>query len=206
MNKTFRWLGNVLVVVGVGLLIWQFTGAKKTESTRNTQLEAFASLKAEAEGQSSSSIVFNPEAKEDSDGNRIQIGDIEGILSIPQINIQAPIIYGATPSILDQGFGAIPDMGFPGEDEGSYAIAGHQSHVFGQFFNRLDELEKGSQFSLETVDDDQVYEVYDMKIVKPEEVEVLDTEQGISKLSLITCYPENSDKYRLVVQAKRVNN
>ena len=204
MNKTIRWLGNLLVIVGIGLLIWQFSGTKKTERVRDAQLDAFASLKAEADGQKVSQPITMPEQDGSAESGEVTIGDVQGVLSIPQIDIQAPVTYGVTPSILDEGFGAIPDMGRPGEENGSYAIAGHQSHVFGLFFNRLDELEKGSQFNLETMDDNQTYEVYDMKIVEPEEVDVLAKEEGISKLSLITCYPKNSDKHRLVVQAKRV--
>ncbi|WOV84896.1 class D sortase [Sporosarcina jeotgali] len=213
MKKTGRWIGNVLLLIGVCLLVWQFVGTKRTENVRDQQLDAFANLKAQAETEEK---PIEPKDKETqmqteegaaSDKVREKdVGELVGVLSIPQIDIHAPVSYGATPSILDSGFGAIPSNYEPGVQDGSYAIAGHQSHVFGQFFNRLDELKTGSRFDLETVNETQTYEVYETRIVFPEEVEAIAEEPGISKLSLVTCYPQNSNKHRLIVMAKRVDN
>ncbi|WJY26219.1 class D sortase [Sporosarcina trichiuri] len=207
MKHAARWTGNILVLAGIGLLIWQFTGIRETKGVKHEQLDAFANLKAAAEesGQATKEAAAAGGQQTGKQAAEKKIGDIEGVLDIPQIDIHAPVAYGATPEILDRGFGAIPRMDMPGETGGSYAIAGHQSHVFGQFFNRLDELAAGNRFSFETVDEEQTYEVYDMQIVDPEDVEVIGREQGKAKLSLITCYPKNSDKHRLVVMAKRVD-
>ncbi|MDW0108850.1 class D sortase [Sporosarcina aquimarina] len=209
MKRLIRWTGNLLVLAGICLLAWQFFGSKKTEGVREQQLEAFASLKATEEVQAETSVSgANMSTTKKSDALEIpekEIGDLVGVLSIPQVDINAPVTYGATPEILDSGFGAIPGMDEPGIEDGSYAIAGHQSHVFGQFFNRIDELETGSQFSFETIAETQTYEVYDVQVVNPEEVEAIASENGIAKLSLVTCYPQNSTKHRLIVMAKRVD-
>ncbi len=213
MKKTGRWIGNVLLLIGVCLLVWQFIGTKRTENVREQQLDAFANLKAQAETEEqpmkSKDKETQMQTEEKTASNKVHekgLGELVGVLSIPQIDIHAPVSYGATPSILDSGFGAIPSNYEPGVQDGSYAIAGHQSHVFGQFFNRLDELKTGSRFDLETVDETQTYEVYETRIVLPEEVEAIAEEPGISKLSLVTCYPQNSNKHRLIVMAKRVDN
>ncbi|REB08700.1 class D sortase [Sporosarcina sp. BI001-red] len=213
MKRTARWIGNFLLLAGVGLLVWQFVGTKHTENVREQQLDAFANLKAEAKkeipSKNRNSTESLEQTKETATAKEVQgkkFGELVGVLSIPQIDIHAPVSYGATPSILDSGFGAIPSEYEPGVQNGSYAIAGHQSHVFGQFFNRLDELQEGSRIDLETVDESQTYEVYEMRIVLPEEVEAIEEEPGIAKLSLVTCYPHNSNKHRLIVMAKRVGN
>lgn len=210
MKKAVRWIGNLLLLVGVCLLIWQFLGTKQTEHVRDQQLEAFANLKAEAEVQTNQtkSVSTPQQTQVTAETKKVQekeLGDPVGILTIPQIEIQAPVSYGATPEILDSGFGAIPSAYEPGDQDGSYAIAGHQSHVFGQFFNRLDELQEGSRFDLETVEETQTYEVYETRIVLPEEVDAIAEEPGIAKLSLVTCYPHNSNKHRLIVMAKRID-
>ena len=213
MKKTGRWIGNVLLLIGVCLLVWQFIGTKRTENVREQQLDAFANLKAQAETEEQPMESKDKETEMQTEkktaSNKVHeksLGELVGVLSIPQIDIHAPVSYGATPSILDSGFGAIPSKYEPGVQDGSYAIAGHQSHVFGQFFNRLDELQQGSRFDLETIDELQTYEVYEMRVVFPEEVEAIAEEPGISKLSLVTCYPQNSNKHRLIVMAKRVDN
>jgi sortase A len=96
-------------------------------------------------------------------------------------------------------------MDKPGVMDGSYAIAGHRSHVFGKFFNRLNELQLGERLTFETMEETITYEVFDRNIVEPHEVESLNRKKGIALLSLITCYPENSNKYRLIVHAKRID-
>lgn len=210
VKKAGVWFGNFLLLAGVCLLIWQFTGTNRTETVREQQLDAFANLKAEAEtrGEKTGDYESSNLTRETPLNKPMQekkMGDLVGVLSIPQIGIQAPVSYGATPEILDKGFGAIPSEYEPGVKDGSYAIAGHQSHVFGQFFNRLDELQQGSQFNFETIMETQTYEVYETRIVFPEEVEAIAEEAGIAKLSLVTCYPHNSNKHRLIVMAKRVD-
>lgn len=207
MRKTVRWAGNLLLLAGIGLLVWQYVGVKGNEDLRNEQLKAFSALKASAEkAEDTGNVSAEPDSQLQKNHAEQKVpGQLEGVLSIPQIDIHAPVIYGATADILDKGFGAIPGMDIPGEQNGSYAIAGHQSHVFGQFFNRLDELEIGSDFIFETAQEKQSYEVYEMKIVDPEDVEVIGQEQGRAKLSLITCYPKNSNKHRLVVMAERTD-
>ncbi|TQR14242.1 sortase domain-containing protein [Psychrobacillus soli] len=41
-------------------------------------------------------------------------------------------------------------------------------------------------------------------IVTPENVDILNRQKGMTLLSLVTCYPERSNQFRLVVQAKQI--
>lgn len=196
-----KWVGTGFILTGAAILIWLTAGMQEKSSNERRQLEAFSAMKAEA---SAAPAVLPGQAKEGQARQDSVFNQIEGVLEIPQIDLKAPVSYGADERTLADGLGAIENMDEPGEAGGSYAIAGHQSYVFGQYFNRLHEMKKGQQFTFETLDGMQRYEVFDIHIVKPEQVEVLDRQQGISLLSLITCYPERSNEYRLVVQAKRV--
>lgn len=126
------------------------------------------------------------------------------ILILPSIQLESPVIDGATSANLNRALGMIMNLDAPGTLNGSSAIARHQSHQFGYFFNRLNELQIGDKFELEVSTDTLVYEVFDIQIVKPNNVEVLNRQEGVFMLSLITCCPERSNKYRLVVQAKQV--
>ncbi|MEK4030044.1 sortase [Pseudobacillus sp. FSL P4-0506] len=72
------------------------------------------------------------------------------------------------------------------------------------FFNRLGELKSGSLVKLETEDRQMMFKVFDKKIVAPEEVNVLQAQRGKLLLSLVTCHLQHSSKYRLVIQAKRI--
>lgn len=198
------------MVIGIGLLVWLMNGNVKAGEHEQQLLDAFQAMQAEepdfshrTKGEEMPVQASMPSTFDHTDGNDVQ--RMEGILSIPSIDMEAPVLYGADAVTLDQSLGAIENMDLPGEIGGSYAIAGHQAHVFGKYFNRLHEVQVGSEFTFQTRNGLQTYRVFDVKIVEPHEVDVLDPDSEIALMSLITCYPEYSNTHRLVVQAELVN-
>lgn len=200
MKKTRKWLSNLLILAGLVLLITLGWGMKSTQDRQAELVDAFEAVKAEAntemplQNAASGNIA---EAAELPDG-------VEAVLEIPAIELKSPVLAGATPANLDKALGSIEGLDEPGQMDGSYAIAGHQAHVFGKFFNRLDELKTGDRFTLETINEEMAFEVFDIQIVKPEQVDVLKPKEGMALVSLVTCYPENSNEFRLIVQAEKV--
>jgi sortase A len=92
---------------------------------------------------------------------------------------------------------------FPGY-KGNSVIAGHRSHTYGQFFHRLNEINKGDTIKVETTSGPIVYRVYEKVVVKPEDLSVLDAKKE-EEITLITCEPLYSDEFRLIVRAERIN-
>lgn len=190
-----KYVGNILMTIGVVLLFIVIYGMFENKTHQNELIESFHAIKTEA----ALSLNGNVEEKIiEKDSQAVSI------LRIPSIQLESPILEGATSVQLNRALGMIENMDEPGTINGSSAIAGHQSHQFGQFFNRLNELQIGDSFELETSKDVFVYEVFDIQIVSPNNVQVLERQEGISLLSLVTCYPARSNKYRLVVQAKQI--
>jgi len=198
MRRLLNWLGTGLMMAGIMLSVWLMNGNAKSDARQQDLMDAFRSVEVkDGTGELA--------AKEVSGGVELgELSGIEGILTIPAINLEAPVLYGADAETLDQSLGAIKNMDPPGEMDGSYAIAGHQAHVFGKYFNRLHEIEVGTQFSFQTAEGEMYFRVFDIQIVKPLEVEVLEPQKGKAIMSLITCYPKYSNEYRLVVQGERV--
>jgi len=195
MNRILKLLGTLMIVCGALLFTWLLNGNAKTDAHQQELIEAFRSVQV-AEG-----------TGELPNGNVVSAGfdGMEGILSIPSIDLEASVLYGTDAKTLNQSLGAIENMDLPGKMDGSYAIAGHQAHVFGKFFNRLHEMEVGTEFTFQTAAEEMSFKVFDIKIVKPHEVEVLEPKEGMALMSLITCYPAYSNEYRLVVQGERVD-
>lgn len=188
-------VGNILMIIGCVLLVIVSYGMIENKTHQKELIESFNAIKTEA--------ALAPDEKTKKVITQKDSVAVS-VLRIPTIQLESPVIDGATPAKLNQALGMIANLDAPGTPNGSSAIAGHQSHQFGHFFNRLNELQIGDRFELEISTDLLVYEVFDIQIVKPNNVEVLNRQEGISILSLITCYPERSNKYRLVVQAKQV--
>jgi sortase A len=124
--------------------------------------------------------------------------DIIGILSIPKIDLTVGIGEGVDATTLKYSVGHFPETAMPGQ-KGNLCLTGHRSYAFGQFFNRLDELEKNDEIIIESKGITYKYIVTQSKVVKPEEVSVLDQSED-SQITLITCTPIRVGSHRLVVK------
>ncbi|MEI4769044.1 class D sortase [Psychrobacillus sp. FJAT-51614] len=197
-------LGNIMIGLGLVILILVGYGMMEHKRQQNELIQSFTAIKTEAA--TNDSIDKTIGQAMNSPKQETRENDVVGILKIPEIELEAPVLKGATTDNLNKALGMINGLDDPGTLNGSTAIAGHQSHVFGQFFNRLNELKIGDRFELETSTDTLNFKVFNIQVVKPENVEILMRQEGISLLSLVTCYPERSNQFRLVVQAKKVED
>ncbi|SDI33639.1 sortase A [Alteribacillus persepolensis] len=130
----------------------------------------------------------------------------EGVIRIPAIDVELPILPGATEEHLDIGAGLIEGTAALGK-AGNSAIAAHRSYTYGRMFNRLDELAAGDEVEIETREGTFVYHVFDTVVVPPFDTSVLDQSTGDESLvTLVTCTPMKNPTHRLIVQAKAISN
>ena len=129
---------------------------------------------------------------------------MDGILKIKRIDLELPIIKGATQKNLDITVASVKDTVKAGE-VGNYSIAGHRSHTYGRNFNRLDELKKGDSIEVETEREKHIFTVSEKLYVEPEEVSVLEGNNKDKEITLITCHPMINPTHRLIVKGKIVN-
>ncbi len=123
------------------------------------------------------------------------------LLSIPKIDLVVPVYEGTSDLILNRGLGRIVGTAQLGEN-GNCGIAGHRDG----FFRKLKDIGPGDQINLQTLSGDDTFVVENIKIVLPEQVEVL--RQGEEDaLTLVTCYPfyfVGSAPKRYIVRAVRM--
>jgi sortase A len=128
-------------------------------------------------------------------------GDAVAHLSIPDIGVDKIVIEGVTLGDLKRGPGHYPETPLPGQP-GNAAIAGHRT-TYGAPFNRINELDRGDEILVTTVQGAFRYEVSDQLIVSPSEVGVLD-DFGDNRLTLTACHPKYSARQRIIVVAALV--
>src|SRR5699024_8042232 len=88
-----------------------------------------------------SETVIN-EIEEDSiDYTKFNQGDTIGVIYIPKLDREIPIVEGTDEEELAEGVGHYADTGFPGENR-QILLSGHRDTVFRQF----GELEDGDEF------------------------------------------------------------
>jgi sortase A len=139
------------------------------------------------------------------------------LIIIPKINVQIPVIYGldtidetAIQNALESGVVHYADTALPGYD-GNVAIVGHSSNnIFnkGKYkfaFVLLSRLEPGDTFYLQKGGKRYTYEVYQKKIVKPNDVSVLQPSDRPATATLITCDPPGTSINRLVITGEQIS-
>ena len=92
-------------------------------------------------------------------------------------------------------------MGGPGTHT---ILSGHRGLPSARLFSRLDELETGDRFMLHVLDETLTYEVDQIRIVLPDELDELSIEEGQDLCTLVTCTPYGINTHRLLVRGRRV--
>jgi sortase A len=106
-----------------------------------------------------------------------------GVLRIPKIRLEVPLLDGTTDRTLNHAVGRIAGTARPGE-QGNLGIAGHRDG----FFRGLKDVTVGDAIELRTWHRTDTYVVDHLQIVTPADVWVLERRSRPS-LTLVTCYP-----------------
>ncbi|MFG2606714.1 class E sortase [Streptomyces sp. NPDC048514] len=139
------------------------------------------------------------------------------ILHIPRLDVVAPIAEGVSNKrVLDKGMvghygeGALKTA-MPGAKTGNFGLAAHRN-THGEPFRYINRLSRGDAVVVETQDEYFVYKVTStLPVTPPSNTSVLKpvppgsgfTEPG-RYITLTTCTPEFTSKYRLIVWGKMV--
>jgi sortase A len=126
--------------------------------------------------------------------------EVLGIIKIDKIDLKAPIAEGAELEILKYAIGHMEST-TKLNTIGNSVIAGHRSHSFGVYFNRLDEMAIGDEIVVETPKEKVTYVIYDILMVEPDDVSVLRSSSKYRVLTLVTCDPVYNPTHRLIVHA-----
>lgn len=128
-------------------------------------------------------------------------------LSIQKLNIKEAKVSVGGEDLSKSLIHYLPQS-LPGE-YGNVVIFGHSTlpQLYNQkdyktIFTYLPSLEKGDVIKIKINDIEYEYQVYDMIVVDPDEISVLQQQKDGSYLTLITCVPPGTYFQRLVVKAK----
>lgn len=127
--------------------------------------------------------------------------NMDGILKIDKINLELPILKGATEKNMNISVASMDHTGKAG-DFGNYVIAGHRNYTYGRNFNRLDEVEVGDIVEVDNGKNQYKYIVEEKLYVKPEETWVLNSNKKNKEITLITCHPMVNATHRLIIKGK----
>ena len=138
----------------------------------------------------------------------LNVGDdgIMGFIQIPRIGVSLPIYHGTSEIVLNTATGHIEGTSLPVQGETVHAaISGHRGLPTAKLFTDLDELAEGDLFTITVLKETLTYQVDQIRIVLPNEMQDLEFSRGEEHCTLITCTPYGINTHRLLVRGKRVD-
>ena len=126
-----------------------------------------------------------------------------GLLRIPRINLEVPVLEGTDDISLNRAVGHITGTTRPGET-GNIGVAGHRDG----FFRGLKDISRGDIVELLTAKGVSTFAVDEISIVAPSDTSVL-APRAQTSITLVTCYPFyfiGSAPQRYIVQASLVGS
>ncbi|MDG2217372.1 MAG: sortase [Acidimicrobiales bacterium] len=146
-------------------------------------------------------------------------GDAIARLEIPSIEVDKIAVRGVLVADLRKGPGHYSQTALPG-NSGNASIAGHRT-TYGAPFNRIDELVRGDEITVTSVQGEFIYRVMDPLVAYADHLEQIDgigeghiivhpnagwvlENFGDDRLTLTACHPKLSSRQRIIVAAELV--
>lgn len=128
-----------------------------------------------------------------------------GYLVIDKLDVSLTIGYGTSEDSLQKGIAHLEGSSLPiGGKNTHSALFGHRGVATSKLLSDLDQMEVGDTFEIHVLNQVLKYEVDQIVVVTPEEVDELRIEEGKDYVTLVTCTPYAVNTHRLLVRGARV--
>jgi len=135
--------------------------------------------------------------------------EIFGVISIPKLDLEMPIYLGATYQHLADGAAHLSQTSIPlGGDNTNSVIAGHRGWGGASYFRYITKLEVGDEVIITNLWETTTYEVVEIQIIMPNEVEKILIQPGRELVTLMTCHPYASggrQRYLVICEPAEIN-
>lgn len=199
-------VAGALILGGYGVLVVQAHMYRVSEIRRfNSQLTQLASKTPSLEAVTDEKVpVSTPTVSSPVATTPVTPSSepVLGILEIPRLGIETPVLEGIDDGTLRRAVGHIPGTSLPADGIGNIGIAGHRDTLF----RPLKDVEQKDVILLKTLAGNHRYLVDSIRVVEPDNVTVL-KKMDQRTLTLVTCYPFNfvgAAPLRFVVQAREI--
>lgn len=224
MKKVLPVLAVVLIfVLGLGIMLYptiaNYVNARSQTVAIDHYEEAARANAAYYEGLLEQAQAFNREIFENgglvnlNDGQKAAYetllnlnGDgVMGYIEIPRLELKLSIGHGTEEDVLQRMVGHIEGSSLPVGGESTHAVlSAHRGLPTAKLFSDLDLMQVGDRFTIHTLNQTLTYQVDQITVILPEEIEALAIEPGGDYVTLMTCTPYAVNTHRLLVRGVRV--
>lgn len=130
-----------------------------------------------------------------------------GYIKINKIKVELPIYHGTSKEVLSKAVGHLEGSSLPIGGIGTHSVlSAHRGLPSSTLFTDLDKLEIGDIFVIKVLNKDLTYQIDQISIVKPSEIEALKIDNNKDYITLMTCTPYGINTHRLLVRGIRIEN
>lgn len=124
---------------------------------------------------------------------------------VPSVNIDLHVFHGTDSATLTRGAGHMYGTSLPVGGVDTHAvISAHTGMRAHTYFDRLVEVGLGDEFFIDVAGERLAYEVDDISLVLPHEIDAVAMVPGQDLVTLLTCYTPPENTHRLLVRGHRV--
>ena len=137
----------------------------------------------------------------------VSANGVMGYVSIPKLGIDLPVYHGISAEVLNVACGHMEGTSLPVGGESTHCVlSAHRGLPHAKLFTDLDKMEVGDTFILTVLDRILTYQVDQITVVRPNEIDGVRIVQGEDLCTLLTCTPYGINTHRLLVRGTRIEN
>lgn len=131
---------------------------------------------------------------------------IIGYISIPSIKVELAIYHGTSEGVLNIASGHLQGSSLPVGGENTHTvISAHRGLPSAKLFSDLDKLYVGDTFTITVLGEVLTYEVEEILIIEPTEIDKLAIIPNKDYCTLMTCTPYGINTHRLLIRSHRID-
>ena len=132
---------------------------------------------------------------------------VMGYITIEKLGVELPLYHGTSDSVLNIACGHMEGTSLPIGGESTHSVlSAHRGLPHAKLFTDLDKMEVGDVFTITILDRILTYQVDQIKVVNPNEIDEVHIIDGEDHCTLLTCTPYGINSHRLLVRGTRIEN
>ncbi|MBQ3252199.1 MAG: class C sortase [Oscillospiraceae bacterium] len=132
---------------------------------------------------------------------------VMGFITISKIGVELPIYHSIRNEVLNIACGHLEGTSLPVGGESTHCVlSAHRGLPHAKLFTELDKMELGDTFTITVLDRTITYQVDQIKVVRPDEIDDVQIVSGEDLCTLLTCTPYGINSHRLLVRGTRIEN
>ena len=132
---------------------------------------------------------------------------VMGFITIAKLGVELPLYHGVSKEVLNVACGHVEGTSLPVGGESTHCVlSAHRGLPHARLFTDLDKMEVGDTFTITVLNQTITYQVDQIKVVRPNELDDVQIVEGEDLCTLLTCTPYGINSHRLLVRGTRIEN